>query len=278
MGRWGHGVRSVGAAATVVAAGALAARAAPGLRRRRAAMGAVAPELRSPLLYLPFHVTASGVRMSRRLPPPPARLTGSVPVERVVVAGDGDGPDVDVYVYRPSTSERTTGALLWIHGGGYVIGHPATYHALCRRLADEAGVLVASVDYRLAPEHPFPAGLTDCHAALRWQHAHAEEHGHKPPFRLPQSWIDHKDRLDLGTPLNFVCTADIIGGNSGSPVVNRKGEFVGTIFDGNRYGFVWSFAFTEEKGRAVSVHSSAIIEALRKIYDADALADELMQP
>ncbi len=103
----------------------------------------------------------------------------------------------------------------------------------------------------------------------------AEDHGNQDPFALPKSWLDHKDRLNLNTPMNFVFTADIIGGNSGSPVVNRAAELVGIIFDGNLQSLVWDYAFTEDEGRAVAVASNAILEALRKIYDAGPLADEL---
>ena len=103
----------------------------------------------------------------------------------------------------------------------------------------------------------------------------AAEHGDKEPFALPQSWLDRKDRLNLATPMNFVLTADIIGGNSGSPVINRNGELVGIIFDGNLPSLVWDFEYTEDTGRAIAVHGSAILEALRKVYDAGALANEL---
>jgi hypothetical protein len=104
---------------------------------------------------------------------------------------------------------------------------------------------------------------------------HAEEHGDKPPFDLAPSWPKMKAKLNLATPLNYVSTADIIGGNSGSPTVNKAGEVVGIIFDGNIQSLVLDFYYDDRQARAVSVDSRGIIAALRKIYGADALADEL---
>jgi Peptidase S46 len=105
--------------------------------------------------------------------------------------------------------------------------------------------------------------------------AHAEAHGDKAPYDLPGSWFKMKSKLNLGTPLNYVSTADIIGGNSGSPTVNKAGEVVGIVFDGNIQSLGWDFQFDDREGRSVHVDSRGIIEALRRIYGADALADEL---
>lgn len=95
------------------------------------------------------------------------------------------------------------------------------------------------------------------------------------PFVLPQSWLDAKPRLDLQAPFNFVTTNDIIGGNSGSPVINREGAVVGLAFDGNMHSLGGSFGYDESRNRCVAVHSAAMLEALDKIYGAGALAREM---
>jgi hypothetical protein len=99
--------------------------------------------------------------------------------------------------------------------------------------------------------------------------------GNRPPWSLPKRFVEGESKLTLSTPLDFVCTCDIIGGNSGSPVVNAQGEFVGLIFDGNIESLPGRFLYDEPKNRAVAVHPAAIIECLRKLYDAGSLADEL---
>jgi len=107
-------------------------------------------------------------------------------------------------------------------------------------------------------------------------YARAKEQQYHEPFSLPKRWTDGEGKLDLDTPFNFVSTADTIGGNSGSPVLNRKGEFVGINFDRNRHGLVRNFVYTDHQARHISVHSRSIVESLRKLYGADGLVKELV--
>ena len=118
---------------------------------------------------------------------------------------------------------------------------------------------------------------------MAWQtnfaglYARSYAFGGKPPFELPARWRDKQRDVDLATPLNFVSTLDIISGSSGSPVVNRNGELVGLVFDGNLEGLGGRFAYTDEKVRSIAVDCRAIVEALVKVYGAGALASEITQ-
>jgi hypothetical protein len=96
------------------------------------------------------------------------------------------------------------------------------------------------------------------------------------PFKLPQRWLAAKGALNLKVPLNFAGTADTHGGNSGSPTVNTRGEIVGILFDSNLEKLPNEFVFTDEDSRSVHVASQGIIEALRKVYRADALVKEIL--
>jgi hypothetical protein len=97
----------------------------------------------------------------------------------------------------------------------------------------------------------------------------------QPPFNIPASWERARGKLDLATPFNLTSNNDIIGGNSGSPLLNARGEVVGLIFDGNIHSISGSFWFDTAKNRAVAVHPAIMREALRKVYDAPALLKEL---
>jgi hypothetical protein len=101
------------------------------------------------------------------------------------------------------------------------------------------------------------------------------ERDNQPPWQLPERWVAKKDALALDTEYDFVSDCDIIGGNSGSPVVNAKGEVVGLIFDGNIQSLVLDIAYEGEQARAVSVDSRAIVESLGKVYDMPGLVTEL---
>ncbi|QVL31276.1 S46 family peptidase [Telmatocola sphagniphila] len=113
------------------------------------------------------------------------------------------------------------------------------------------------------------------HTTFEGLYSRATKLQNREPFELPKRWLEGKSKLDLKTPFNFVSTADTIGGNSGSPVLNEKGEFIGINFDRNRYGLVRNFLYTDVQARHIAVHSKGILEALKKLYDCQALVDEI---
>jgi hypothetical protein len=115
------------------------------------------------------------------------------------------------------------------------------------------------------------------HTSLGGVFERSQLQGGREPFTLPRRWLERKEQLDLKTPFNFVSTADTIGGNSGSPVLNRAGEFVGINFDRNRHGLVRNFVYTDVQARHIAVHAAIVLEALRKVYDAQELVRELLK-
>ncbi len=123
--------------------------------------------------------------------------------------------------------------------------------------------------------YPMNGTIAPAHTTLYGLYDRTYSFDRKPPFNLPARYAERRSNLDLATPINFVSTCDIIGGNSGSPVIDRQGDLVGLIFDGTIEGLVGDYVYNEENNRAVAVHSAVIIEVLRKLYDAGPVADEL---
>ena len=161
----------VGVATTALVGGALARH----VRRHRPLLERVAPDLRGPSLAAPLSVTGPAtLRLMRRL------LSAESAVGEGVEVSEERAGDVRVLVYRPHGVAAPTPVLLWLHGGGFVMGRPEVDHQHSSWLATELGVVVVSVDYRLAPEHPFPAGLDDASAALVWTHENAGRLGIDP--------------------------------------------------------------------------------------------------
>ena len=103
----------------------------------------------------------------------------------------------------------------------------------------------------------------------------AASFGYAPPVALPRRFLERKGELELTTPLDFVATCDITGGNSGSPVLNRAGELVGLVFDGNIESLVGRYVYDDTANRMVAVHTAGMTEALVKLYDAERIVKEL---
>lgn len=150
------------------------------------------------------------------------------------------------------------------------------------RFRTAAGEVYPDATFTLRLSYGKVAGYTEANGTkvpgvvdIAGLYARAAEHDNRAPFELPESWIAKKDAVKMATPFNFITTNDIIGGNSGSPIVNRNGEFVGIVFDMNLPSLVYNFAYQDVDGRCVGTHSAGILEALRSVYGASEVVSEL---
>jgi hypothetical protein len=158
----------------------------------------------------------------------------------------------------------------------------ANYAKIARALFDTEGTrLYPDATFTLRLSYGAVKGYTENgkHVApfttLGGLYDRAASHKYEFPYNLPPRWMEKKPALNAATPFNFVSTDDIIGGNSGSPTINKEGELIGLIFDGNIQSLVGNFIYDESVNRAISVDVRAMTEVLRKVFGANELADEL---
>jgi len=199
--------------------------------------------------------------------PDPEELFPGVVVSEERAPGEDGDPEVRVLLYRPRKQADAAPGLVWMHGGGYVMGQAEADDLLCRRIADETGAVIASVDYRLAPETPAPGPLHDCYAVLRWLHGSADTHG-LDPARIAIGGasaggglaaalaILARDRAELGVSFQAL-VYPMLDDRTGSTTEPHPyaGDFIWTPND-NVFG--WSSLLGGKPGSAdVSAYSAA---------------------
>jgi len=156
------------------------------------------------------------------------------------------------------------------------------YGKIARALFDTEGTkLYPDATFTLRLSYGAVQGYTENdkkvtpYTTLGGLYARADSFKQEFPYNLPPRWLEKKSSIDLKTPFNFVSTNDIIGGNSGSPTINKNGELVGLIFDGNIQSLVGDFMYDESVNRAISVDSRGMLEVLKKVFGANDLVAEL---
>jgi len=231
---------------------------------RRAALGGRSPEQAARAMVQQSQIL-TGEQRHALLARGPARINAShdpfLELARVIEPLERDLTRqwTDLANQEGQNNERIARALLAVFGN--TVAPDATFSL---RISDGQ---ILSYPYNGTEAPPFTTfyGMFDRYYSF----------GQAAPWSLPARWLAHRDSLTLSTPLDAVSTNDIIGGNSGSPVINRDGDIVGLIFDGNIEMLPNAYLFTEARGRSVWVDARGIVEALRHVYGASALADEL---
>ena len=137
------------------------------------------------------------------------------------------------------------------------------------------GTFTLRLSYGQVKGYREATGRRDAFTTVAGLYQRGDEHGLAPPYRIPDSWSRARAAIEMDTPFNLVSTNDIVGGNSGSPLINARGELVGLIFDGNIHSLPGYFVYDGALNRAVSVDARVMVEALKTVYKAERIVKEL---